>query len=210
MFKTTIYLNKSAALIGYIRALLFYWLTPCVFFTACSHNLGGNDEGAKSQPLSNKSAQLAPSVTISQIGDTSKTLSTPQINTLNKDNQILSIEQLRNFSDRCQSGNSTPPPQGLDCSEINLRMQRLLNADDSIINALLTLGQLGRADNLSRTIDDLNNGQSGQTLIGGAIAGGLINEPPPSAPPLEPSPELEQFLQDNGLIINQVLNSQRP
>ncbi|MEP1229216.1 MAG: hypothetical protein ABJG88_00930 [Litorimonas sp.] len=214
-------LHQGTSLLSLTRILALCCIISTYFLTACSHsaqldnpplNKAGikNDTGQQGD-LSHQSSQLAPSVSVSQIGDKSQTLTTPQIDAPSQTKPQLSVEQLRIFADRCEKDSPTPPPEGLDCSEIDLRMQRLLSADDNIIDALITLGQLGRNDNLARTIDDLNVGTSRQTLIGGAIGGGFVNPPPPpeTATP-EPSPELEQFLQDNGLILNQFIIPQGP
>jgi len=155
--------------------------------------------------------QSPTSISVNQIGARSQGLTAPQIQSNTPRAPQLTVEQLRIFADRCLPNSQLPPPSDLDCSEINLRMQSLLREDDEIIDALITLGQLGRADSLGRAIDDLNEGRSGDSLTGGAIAGGFINGPVPTPAPLpDTPPELEKFLQENGLNINQGIISRLP
>jgi len=201
---------------GYKQNLTAIVAISLFFVTSCAHNeTRQNLTKGASHDVALKQADASSSVTVSQIGSREQVLSAPQIQSRADDAAQLTVEQLRTFVDRCLPNNQLPPPAGLDCSEINLRMRNLSRNDDTIAEALVTLGQLSRVDNLGRAIDDLNDGSSGRTLTGGAIAGGLVNgqindggEGNPL--PTDTTPSLEQFLQENGLSLDQGVISRFP
>jgi len=180
--------------------------------TSCVHNDADVTKTSKNPRPASKAVQaVSDSVSVNQIGTGEQILSAPQIQTEVTGTAQLTVDQLRIYADRCLPDSQLSPPDGLDCSEINLRMKTLLRDEDKVINALVTLGQLGRNDTLARTLDDLNDGRSGNSFAGGAIAGGLTNgvTPVPTPSP-EPPPELQEFLQENGLSVNQGVISRLP
>ena len=90
----------------------------------------------------------------------------------------LTVDQLRQFADRCQAG--LPPPAGLDCSGLKLRVERLFRSDDEVARALTVLDRLG-------TPEESRADQQARLFVQRAIAtGALLPEPPP-----EPAPEEE-------------------
>ncbi len=200
--------NQKPNLITGIMISTFY-------IASCAHNTPNLDTDNKTQNISAsevKTTKAASSISVNQIHSGKQSFSTDQIQTTDANMPQLTIEQLQNYVDRCLS-NSNTPPAGIDCSELNLRMKNLLNSDDEVIDALVTLGQLGRAENLNRSLNELDNGQVGGSITSRAIAGGLTNGPAstpttPDAP--QTSPELTDFLQQNGLSVNQGIISRQP
>lgn len=133
---------------------------------------------------------------VNQIGGQLPTLSTAQINA-GFDANKLTVDQLRAYADRCSPDAAFPPPQGLDCSEVNLRMKRLMRSDDRVTDALVTLDRLGRNDTVNDTLEDLKNGKPGSSFNSQAIAGGILEPVTPPAP--EPEEDIEDILKQNGL-----------
>lgn len=139
------------------------------------------------------------STNVSQIGDQPRTLSAAQIDS-GFDANKLTVEQLRAYADRCSPDALFPPPQGLDCSEVNLRMKRLMRSDDRVTDALVTLDRLGRNNTINDTLEDLKDGKPGGSLNSQAIAGGILDPVAPPAPP--PEENLEDILNKNGIDFN--------
>lgn len=136
------------------------------------------------------------SISVRQIGHQTSTLTAPQIEA-NLDANKLSVEQLKAYADRCSPNAVTPPPQGLDCSEINLRIERMLQSDDLVNDALITLDRLGRNKTIDDNLADLKNGRPGSSLNSQAIAGGILDPVTPA--PTEPEPNTLDILKENGV-----------
>lgn len=140
------------------------------------------------------------SINMSQISSANATLDTRQISSA-VDTDQLTVNQLRTYADRCSPNAKRPPPQGLDCSELNLRVKRLFRSDDKITDALILLDRLGRNDTIDNALEDLEDGSPNYSLNSQAIAGGLLDPSPPPPPP-DPEENLEDYLNQNGLTIN--------
>lgn len=136
------------------------------------------------------------SISVNQIGNQTSTLAAPQI-AATLDTNRLSVEQLKAYADRCSPNAVTPPPQGLDCSEINLRIERMLQSDDLVNDALITLDRLGRNRTIDDNLEDLKNGRPGSSLNSQAIAGGILDPVTPT--PTEPEPNTLDLLKENGV-----------
>ena len=130
------------------------------------------------------------SISVNQIGNQTSTLATPQI-TATLDTNKLSVEQLKAYADRCSPNAVTPPPQGLDCSEINLRVKRLRRSDDHVNDALITLDRLGRQNTLDEGLNDLKNGRPVSSLNVQAIASGILESAPTDPTELEGDIKIE-------------------
>lgn len=136
---------------------------------------------------------------VNQIGNQLPTLSAAQIES-GFDTNKLTVEQLRAYADRCSPNAVFPPPQGLDCSEVNLRMKRLMRSDDRVTDALVTLDRLGRNNTINDTLEDLKDGRPSGAFNSQAIAGGILDPITPPTP--EPEENLEDILKNNGLDIS--------
>lgn len=173
---------------------------------SCETTRSTGETENKEQAALSQSAYATPhydepsSINISQISSANATLSTRQIASP-ADVDQLTVNQLRTYADRCSPNATLPPPQDLDCSELNLRVKRLFRLDNKITDALILLDRLGRNDSVNNALEDLEDGLPGKSLNSQAIAGGLI-DPTPPAPPPDPEENLEDYLNQNGLAIN--------
>ena len=154
------------------------------------------------QTLSASQLNKVSTTHVNQIGQQSSALDAPQISSSVEAEQ-LTINQLKVYADRCSPNAKELPPQGLDCSELNLRVKRLYKSDDDVTEALVTLDRLGRTDNVDNidsALKDLEDGQPGSSFNSQAIAGSVTTPQTPA--PTESQENLEDFLNENGLSIN--------
>ena len=139
---------------------------------------------------------------VNQIGQQSSALDAPQISSSVEAEQ-LTVDQLKDYADRCSPNAKERPPKDLDCSELKLRVKRLYKSDDDVTEALVTLDRLGRTDNVDNidsALKDLEDGQPGSSFNSQAIAGSVTTPQTPA--PTESQENLEDFLNENGLSIN--------
>jgi len=119
----------------------------------------------------------------------------------------LTVDQLVKYNDRCRPDSSLPVPLGLDCSELKLRIEREMDTNDNIRDALITMDRLGRDDKRAN-LQSLRDGNP-DDFESQAIAGGVLNPAP-----LEPAPDedekVEELLDINGIaaVIGTVVESQ--
>ena len=158
------------------------------------------DLSSKQKPTKTISEVNKGSIThVNQIGQHNDTLNTAQI--LSKaDKDQLKVHQLKGYVDRCSPNATQSPHQGLDCSELKLRVKRLFRSDDELGEALVTLDRLGRNDNINNAVQDLEGGRLDLSFNSQAIAGSLSTSQTPAPPEKEES--LGDILNENGLSIN--------
>ena len=163
---------------------------------SCASTSGSADIKTMKTPSASQNVNYAnettekSSISVNQIGNQTSTLATPQI-TATLDTNKLSVEQLKAYADRCSPNAVTPPPQGLDCSEINLRVKRLRRSDDHVNDALITLDRLGRQNTLDEGLNDLKNGRPVSSLNVQAIASGILESAPTDPTELEGDIKIE-------------------
>lgn len=148
------------------------------------------------------------SINVNQIGSQTSTLTAPQIEPTLDANK-LSVDQLKAYADRCAPNAVSPPPSGLDCSELNLRIDRMLNSDDLVNDALVTLDRLGRNNTIDENLEGLKNGRPGSSINSQAIAGGILD--PVTPLPTEIENDSIDFLRENGFNIDAgaIISTQR-
>ncbi|MEO1014495.1 MAG: hypothetical protein AAFX08_04830 [Pseudomonadota bacterium] len=86
----------------------------------------------------------------------------------------LSVEQLREYRDRCAPDAKTPPPPGYDCSEARLRIRRAFRTEDDLARALAIIDLLGRPE-ARRNLQGLPIASSQSIDAQQAVAGGAID-----------------------------------
>lgn len=119
----------------------------------------------------------------------------------------LTIDQLRNYADRCGPENLTDSPPEIDCSALGLRIKRAYKTEDQVVDALITLDRLGRNASAEDVSDDLRDGRADGSANAQAIASGIF-EPAPPAPEAPPPPEELEELITNGFIDAIIANTQ--
>ncbi len=93
---------------------------------------------------------------------------------------VLSVEQLREYRDRCAPDAKTPPPPGYDCSEARLRIRRAFRSDDDLARALAIIDLLGRPE-ARRNLQGLPIASALSLDAQQAVAGGAIDLNAPTA-----------------------------
>jgi len=136
---------------------------------------------------------------VNQIGQQSSALDAPQISSSVEAEQ-LTVDQLKDYADRCSPNAKERPPKDLDCSELKLRVKRLYKTDNEIVEALITLDRLGRTDTIDSGLEDLKDGRPGSSFSSQAIAGSVTL--PQTPEPTENPDNLEDFLSENGIPVN--------
>ena len=121
--------------------------------------------------------------------------------------ESLTVDQLRNYADRCGPEAIEEAPPEIDCSELGLRIQRVYKTEDQVVDALITLDRLGRNASAENVSDDLRDGRPDNSLNAQAIASGIF-EPAPPAPEAPPPPEEIENSLTNGLIDAIIANTQ--
>jgi len=167
-----------------VSGLACFVLLSCTSISDDRTSKSTNDaKAAQNISYANATSQ-ASSIDANQIGEQTSSLAAPQVQS-KVDTDKLTVEQLLNYVDRCSPKEGVSVPAGLDCSEVNLRVQRMIRADDRVKNALITLDRIGRNAS-DESLDDLKKGRPG-SLTSQAIAGGILDP----VTPLSAEPENE-------------------
>lgn len=153
---------------------LFVSVPLCTIITAC---VTGSVEPVEhiEKPISSvqfrNGVQNGSPITIKQISSTGSSVIPRQINQTTSVPQV-SVKQLKTYLDRCAPMKTSA--QGIDCSELSLKIKRVLKTGDRVIDALTTLYGLGRSENIS-TIDGELSRTSREYLSSSAqaVASGL-------------------------------------
>ena len=85
--------------------------------------------------------------TIEQIGSARSGADQMQISSAPSDPRPI-VEQLREYADRC--ADEQRQPQGLDCSELKLRMEKKLGSEDRLLEALTIIDTFARGGSKDR------------------------------------------------------------
>ena len=170
--------------------LKFHWKTCSAGFVscllaACAHNT----PETTSIEVSSSRVERAP---VGSVGQASSPLDVNQIATantgfesrqilLNGDDNQLSIEQLQVYADRCAPGRFQPS-DGLDCSELSLRVKKVYRSEDEIQDALITLDRLGRGGNGNKGQNELDQNTGNLSHSAQGIASDLLDPSPAEQP----------------------------
>lgn len=154
---------------------------------ACLHTKAPEANKAAFKRSDSKKSFTARNTDINQIQSSPTSLHAPQIQTYKSQNK-LTIDQLKNYADRCLP-NAKLPSKQIDCTDLKLRMTHVFKNDDKVIEALTTLNRLGTTN--------LNNNSTFNTH---AIASGTLNDQGVSTPTV--TNEFYDFLKRNGLTID--------
>lgn len=190
---------------------LFASIPLCTIITACVTGRVTHIDTPRSSELYGNGVQTGAPITIKQISSTDSSVIPRQINQTTSGPQ-LSVEQLATYLDRC-APNQTPA-QEIDCSELSLKIKRVLKANDRVADALTTLYGLGRSENISEIDGELSpTNRESLSSAAQAVASGLhLATPtfPTSADQSVSTDEIEQFLDEIGLVVNSGAIGLRP
>lgn len=99
------------------------------------------DPASRALAIDGSLATVDPGIDQIPVGDAA--LSAPQINESNGSEPVrLTIDQLREYRDRCAPDAKSKPPADYDCSQSRLRVRRAFRSDDDLARALAVLDQL--------------------------------------------------------------------
>lgn len=109
----------------------------------------------------------------------------------------VSVDQLQAYKDLCADA-VTPPPEGIDCSEMRLRVERAFESEDDFDRALLLLDSLTRQslrDDDTRLVDAVRDGRNFSYSPELLMGADTVAPPQPDPPEAGLSPEAAAALE---------------
>lgn len=172
--------NLKARRTSYAAAALSLWLAACAQTPS--------DTTSTAEALSPRAApapvgsagQSSPPLTMDQISTASTGFKARQISS-NVEASQLTVQQLKAYADRCAPGR-TQLSQGLDCSELSLRVKEVFRSDDEVQDALIILDRLGRDGRKNTGQNELETNSKNLSYSALIIANDLLQPPAPLEP----------------------------